>query len=254
MNVSPSARPASAPAPSPAELRVDLAAVLRMAARLGMHEGICNHFSIMLPGRRDRFLINPKRKHWSLMRASDLLLIDDEGRVVEGEGVPSRSGFCIHTRIHLAHPRAAVVLHTHMPYATTLTALREGRVLPVHQNSLRFIDQCAYDDGFNGLAFETDEGDRMARAMGDKPVLFLGNHGVVVVGPTVADAFDDLFYLERACQVQVMAMWTGQPLAIISDNVARATAAQFAERSAGARLHLAAIKEILDTEEPDYAR
>jgi ribulose-5-phosphate 4-epimerase/fuculose-1-phosphate aldolase len=253
MSVSSSAGLAQTPAADPAELRADLAAVLRMAARLGMHEGICNHFSIMLPGRRDRFLINPKRKHWSLIRASDLLLIDDAGRVLEGEGLPSRSGFCIHTRIHRAHPRATVVLHTHMPYATTLTALAEGRLLPVHQNALRFIDQCAYDDAFNGLALETDEGDRMARVMGDKRVLFLGNHGVIVVGPTVADAFDDLFFLERACQVQVMAMWTGRPLSIISDNVAKATAAQFADRGNGARLHLAAIKEILDHEEPDYA-
>ena len=253
MSHTPDIRGVGAPQADVGQLRIDLAAVIRMAARLGMHEGVCNHFSIMLPGRRDRFLINPKRKHWSMMRASDLLVIDDEGNVLEGEGRPSRSGFCIHTRIHRAHPGADVVLHTHMPYATTLTALEEGRLLPVHQNSLRFLDECAYDDHFNGLAMETEEGDRMAQVMGDKRVLFLGNHGVIVVGATVADTFDDLYYLERACQVQVMAMWTGRPLAVISDNMARATAAQFEDRGDGARLHLAAIKEILDREEPDYA-
>ena len=252
MSTSPHAHPADSPGVDIAELRVDLAAVLRMAARLGMHEGICNHFSVMLPGRRDRFLINPKRKHWSLMRASDLLVIDDEGRVVEGEGRPSTSGFCIHTRIHLAHPEAAVVLHTHMPYATTLTALEAGRLLPLHQNALRFVDQCAYDDHFNGLALETGEGDRMAKAMGDKRVLFLGNHGVIVVGPTIADTFDDLYYLERACENQVRAMSTGLPLKPMSDEVARKTAEQW-RQCWEPETHFAALKRTLDREESDYA-
>lgn len=235
-----------------AATRVDLAAVLRMAARCGMHEGVCNHFTVMLPGR-DRFLVNPHHKHWSRMRASDLLVIDTEGRVVEGEGRPARTAFCIHTRIHLGHPAARVVLHTHMPYATTLAALAKGELLPVHQNSTRFLGRCAYDRDFGGLALSVEEGDRMARVLGDNTVLFLQHHGVIVVGATVADAFDDLYYLERACQVQVLAMSTGEPLAVMSDNRAKSTAVEFADRSANARLHLDAIKEILDAEEPEYA-
>lgn len=234
------------------ELRRDLAAAFRMAARHGLHEGVCNHFTVMLPGGRDRFLINPKACHWSQMTAGRILTIDDAGNTVEGEGKPSRTGFCIHTRIHLAHPNARVVLHTHMPYATTLAAIDGGRLELVHQNALRFDGRCAYDDGFNGLALATEEGDRMARVMGDKPILFLGNHGVVVVGETVAGAYDDLYYLERACQIQVMAMWTGRPLAHIPEETARATRAQFQSLGENARIHFAALREILDREEPDY--
>ncbi len=233
-------------------LRVDLAAAYRMAARLGMHEGICNHLSVMLPGRRDRFLINPRDRHWSRITASGLLVIDERGETVEGDGVPLRTGPTIHTRIHLEHPRAAVVFHTHMPYATAIACSASGRLLPVHQNAARFLDECAYDDAFTGLAFDMHEGSRMARAMGTKRILFLRHHGVVVVADSVAEAFDDLYYLERACQVQVMANATGGA-AVMAEDVARLTARQFADRRASAERHLVEVKAILDAEEPDYA-
>jgi ribulose-5-phosphate 4-epimerase/fuculose-1-phosphate aldolase len=245
-------RPGVEGLPDPRRARLDLAAVLRTFARLGFHEGICNHCSVMLD--EDRFLINPKGPHWSRVKASDLIVIDREGRTVEGEGQPARSGFCIHTRIHLGNPAARVVLHTHMDYATTLCALAEGELRMVHQNSTRYLDECAYDRHFNGLAFETEEGDRMARVMEGRRVLFLGNHGVVVVGDTIAEAFDDLYYLERACRVQVMAMWTGRPLLEMPPEMARATAEQFRDRRRGAELHLQAAHDILADEEPDYAR
>jgi ribulose-5-phosphate 4-epimerase/fuculose-1-phosphate aldolase len=233
-------------------LRVDLAATYRMAARLGMHEGICNHLSVMLPGRRDRFLINRRDRHWSRISASNLLVIDADGEVVEGDGLPLRTGPTIHTRIHLEHPRAQVVFHTHMPYATAIACAEGGRLLPVHQNAARFLDECAYDDHFAGLAFDMDEGSRMARMMGEKRILFLRHHGVIVVADSVAEAFDDLYYLERAAQVQVMAAGLGGA-AVMPEEVARATAAQFADRKASAERHLAEIKAILDAEEPDYA-
>lgn len=243
------AQPAAA-----AQLRVDLAAALRMAARLRMHEGVCNHFSAQMPGHPDRFLMNPRGRHWSRMRASDLIVIDADGNTLEGTGRPLRTGHTIHTRMHMLHPDAPVVLHTHMPYATALAALRDGELLPVHQNSTRFLGNIAYDRAFGGIAFGVEEGERMAKACGDKRVLFLANHGVVVIGDSVADAFDDLFFLERACQVQVMALWTGQPLALIPDEVAAETARQFASRAESARVHFAEVKAILDEEEPEYAR
>jgi ribulose-5-phosphate 4-epimerase/fuculose-1-phosphate aldolase len=179
------------------EARIDLAAAFRMAARLGMHEGVCNHFSMMLPGRR--FLINPKGTHFERITAGGLIVIDEQGKTVEGTGRPPTSGYSIHTRIHLHHPLARVVLHLHAPYSTALTAIRGGRLEMVHQNSARFFGEIAYDDHFNGIAVDTGEGERMVTAMAGKRILFLANHGVVVVGESVARAFDDFYYLERAC-------------------------------------------------------
>lgn len=233
-------------------LRVDLAAALRAAAMYGLHEGVCNHFSAMLPGRRDRFLINPKGLHWAQMRASDLLLIDESGNVVEGKGEPARAAFTIHVGTHLHHPDAPVVLHAHMPYATALTTVEDGELEMVHQNSLRFLDQCAYDDAYNGVALDIEEGVRMACAMQGRRVLFLRHHGQIVVGQTVGEAFDGLYYLERAAQVQVLAMSTGRKLLRIPNSVAQMTARSFPHQALGER-HLTGIKRLLDEREPEYA-
>jgi ribulose-5-phosphate 4-epimerase/fuculose-1-phosphate aldolase len=233
------------------EARIDLAAAFRMAARLGMHEGICNHFTAMLPGKR--FLINPKGTHFQSITASSLIVIDEHGNTVEGEGRPPTTGVTIHTRMHLNHPTAKVVMHLHAPWSTTLTAIAGGRLEMVHQNSTRFWGEIAYDDHFNGIAALPDEGERMAEAMGGKRVLFLANHGVIVVGATIAETFDDFYYLERACQVQVMAMQAGRKLAIMPEEIARATHAQWGNFTVNAELHFTAMKQILDAEEPAYA-
>jgi ribulose-5-phosphate 4-epimerase/fuculose-1-phosphate aldolase len=233
------------------QARVDLAAIFRMSARLQMHEGVCNHFTVMLPGRR--FLINPKGVHFERITASGLLMIDEHGKMLEGTGRAPTTGYAIHTRIHLNHPSAKVVLHLHSPYSTALTAIKGGRVEMVHQNSARFYGEIAYDDHFNGIADVTLEGDRMAEAMGDKRILFLANHGVVVVGETIAQAFDDFYYLERACQVQVLAMQTGRLLNVMPEEMARSTHDQFAKFTINADLHLEEIKNSLDEQQPSYA-
>ena len=245
------------------QARIDLAAIFRMAARLGMHEGVCNHFTFMLdatPGDTTggtaggrHFLINPKGVHFERITASSLLVIDEAGRTVEGHGRPPTSGYAIHTRIHLNHPSAKVVLHLHAPYSTALTAIRGGRLEMIHQNAARFHGEIAYDDHYNGIADATAEGDRMAAAMRGKRIMFLANHGVVVVGETIARAFDDFYYLERACQVQVLAMQTGRELNVMSDAMARSTHDQFAQFSLNADLYLEEIKHILDEQEPGYA-
>ena len=134
----------------------------------------------MLPGRR--FLINPKGVGFHRITASGLLVIDEHGKTLEGTGRPPTSGFAIHTRIHLLHPAARVVLHLHAPYSTALTAIQGGRLQMIHQNAARFFGDIAYDDHYNGIAEATVEGERMAAAMGNKKILFLANHGVVVVG------------------------------------------------------------------------
>lgn len=231
------------------QARTDLAAALRLAARMGLHEGICNHFSYAVPGE-NRFLLNPHGRHWSEIRADDILLVDGAGKVLEGGGAAEVSAICIHAPLHRRHPRARCVLHTHMPYATALTAIADGTLEPVIQNALRFHGDVAYDREYGGLAQDLDEGERIARAMGDKRVLFMANHGVIVVGESVAAAFDDLYYLERACQTQVLAMSTGRPLKRISDNLAATAFAEWAGRDGSyARAHFEALKRLLDRDD-----
>src|SRR5204863_5305917 len=191
--------------------RIDLAAAFRLAARMDLHEGVCNHFSLMLPDGK-RFLLNGYGLHWSEVTASNLLALDASGNILEGDGEFEKTAFYIHSRIHLANPNAACVLHTHMPYATALTLTLPGRLQMVEQNALRFVDDIAYDDEYNGLVVDNAEGDRLARVLGTKRVMFLANHGVVIVGPSVAEAFDLMYYLERACRLQVLALSTGRKL------------------------------------------
>lgn len=234
-----------------AEARRDLAAIFRWSERLGLSEGICNHYSFMVD--ESHFLINPFGLHWAEMQASRLLLVDSEGNVAEGNGTVEPTALFIHWRIHRCLPRAKCVLHTHMPYATALTCVDRGRLEMCSQNSLRFYRDVAYDDDYQGLALDSGEGDRMCRALGDKRALFLANHGVVLVGPSIAAAFDDLYYLERACQIQVLAQSTQRPLKIVDDAICRKTHEQMVQDQSFADRHLAAIRRILDRESPEYA-
>src|SRR2546425_8909988 len=234
--------------------RVDLAAAFRLAVRLDLHEGVCNHFSVMLPDGH-RLLLNAYGLHWSEVTASNLLALDAQGRIPAGEGEFERTAFCIHSRIHVANPHAACVLHTHMPYATALTLLEDGRLEMVEQNALRFYDDIAYDDTYNGLVVDNAEGDRLARVLGTKRVMFLANHGVIVVGSSVAEAFDSLYYLERACRLQVLARMMGAKLRPVRPEVVRTACRMMrddAPKYAGA--HFSALKRTLDREEPAYSR
>jgi ribulose-5-phosphate 4-epimerase/fuculose-1-phosphate aldolase len=234
--------------------RVDLAAAFRLAVRLDLHEGVCNHFSMMLADRRT-FLLNRYGLHWSEVTASNLLALDAAGRVLAGEGEYEKTAFWIHSRIHLGSPHAACVLHTHMPHATALTLLEDGRLEMVEQNALRFHDDIAYDDIYNGLVVDQAEGDRLARVLGTKRVLFLANHGVIVVGPTMAEAFDALYYLERACRLQVLARMMGGRRRAVRPEVIERTYRMLREDAPKYALaHFAALKRILDREEPAYSR
>ncbi|MDH3688096.1 MAG: aldolase [Gammaproteobacteria bacterium] len=236
------------------QARIDLAAALRLAARFGLGEGICNHFSYMIPGTNDQFLINPQGYHWSEITASSLLLVNNDGELIQGDAPPEPTAFYIHWRIHKGLPHARCVLHTHMPYATTLTTLADGTLEPISQTALMFHHRVAYDNGYEGIALDSEEGDRMMAALGNKSILFLANHGVIVTGPSASHAFNDLYYLERACQLQVMAMSTGRPLRYISSDVVQKTAQQMSDNDESqVPAHFAALKRMLDREEPDYA-
>jgi ribulose-5-phosphate 4-epimerase/fuculose-1-phosphate aldolase len=233
-------------------LRFDLTCALRWAVRYGLHEGVCNHFSVRLAGEPERFLINPQGLHWSELTAGDLLVVAADGRVLEGRHAVEPTALCIHAAIHRALPDAVCVMHTHMPYATALTVLEDARLEWVSQNALRFHGRVAYEEAYNGLALDTAEGTRLATKLRAADVLFLANHGVIVRGASVACAFDDLYYLERACMLQVIAQATGKRLRLVPEEIAAHTARQMAGEPQQASLHLEALKRLLDKDAPEW--
>lgn len=236
------------------QARVDLAACFRAAARLGMHEGVCNHFSFMVPGRDDLFIVNPDGWAFSEMTASRLLICDFHRHVVAGDGVPEDTAFFIHARLHARVPRARAAFHTHMPNATALAMVAGDPFVWAGQTALKFYGRTVVDDAYNGLALDESEGDRIAQAAGDADIVFMKHHGVLVLAPTIAKAWDDLYYLERAAEVQIRAQSTGRPLVPVPEAVARVTAEQM--RHEGGRdspkLHLDSIKRQLDRDAPEY--
>lgn len=235
------------------EAKVDLAACFRMAARYGLEEGICNHFSALVPGYDDLFIVNPYGFAFREMTASKLLICDFAGKVVSGEGVPEATAFYIHARIHKNVPQAKVAFHTHMPYATALAMTEGAPLIFAGQTSLKFYGRTAFDRSYNGLALDEHEGDRIARSIGNADVVFMKHHGVMVLGPNIAEAWDDLYYLERACQAQCFALSTGRKVSPIDPRIAEAAYLQMRVGDPeSARLHLAAIKRRLDIEEPGY--
>ena len=240
------------------DLRIDLACSFRWAARLGLHEGVCNHFSVVVPDadgiiRGDKFLINPLGMHWSEITASSLVLCDEKGKVIEGDNEVEDTAFFIHSKMHQAAPQARVVMHTHMPYATSLTLLQGGRLEMCEQNALMFDDRIAYDDEYNGLALDEAEGIRLASKLGNRSVMFLASHGIVVAGTSIAETFTDLYYLERASMFQVHARSTGGKLRTISNEVRKKAKEQFAmDLPKLAERHFSALQRILDSEESGY--
>jgi ribulose-5-phosphate 4-epimerase/fuculose-1-phosphate aldolase len=243
---------------SHAQARVDLAACYRLADHFGLNEGIDNHMTMLVPGHSDRFLLAPFGLHWSEVRASDFMVVDFSGQIVSGRGPIEDTALYIHVPVHRSSPKARCVLHTHMPYATALSMLENPRLEMAVQSALGFHEEVAYDLEYNGLAFDETEGERLARALGDKSVLLMGNHGALVAGQSIPQAFERLYFFERACHAQVLALSTGRALKLVPEKVVRTTAAQF--ESGGqvggrdrADLHFEALKRVLDRKHADYA-
>lgn len=212
-------------------LREDLALALRAAAHHGLAEGVCNHFSVELPDRSGRFLLNPRGLLWSEVRAGDIVMIDAEGHRLAGRHDVEPTAMFIHAAIH--RRGKPCVLHTHMPYATALTLTAERALDPnLSQNAMRFYGRIGVDAHYNGLALDSSQGERIAAAMQGADIAFLGNHGVVVCGARIAHAYDDLYYLERACMAQVLAQSTGRPLVPVDATLAR----RVCEQTLGERL------------------
>lgn len=218
--------------PAVSALREDLALALRAAAHHGLAEGVCNHFSVELPDGSGRFLLNPRGLLWSEIQADDIVLVNAAGDVLAGHHAVEPTAMFIHAAIHQVAGKACV-MHTHMPYATALTLTRDRALdTTLSQNAMRYHGRVAVDANYNGLALDTAEGERIARAMQGADIAFLGNHGVVVCGERIDYAYDDLYYLERACQAQVLAQSTGRPLAPVDARIA----ARVSEQVQGERL------------------
>ncbi|WP_037088364.1 aldolase [Neorhizobium vignae] len=236
------------------QARVDLAACLRTAARLGLEEGICNHFSAVVPGHPDLFIVN--RLGWAFQEAtaSSLLICNFEGNVIAGDGVPEATAFFIHARLHKMAPRVGAAFHTHMPNATALSMVEGEPLVWAGQTALKFYGRVAVDDHYNGLALDESEGDRIASVLGEKDILFMKNHGVMVCASNIAEAWDDLYYLERAAEVQLKAMSTGRRLVPVSPEIAAQAARQMREGDPeSARMHLESLRRVLDRLDPGYS-
>jgi ribulose-5-phosphate 4-epimerase/fuculose-1-phosphate aldolase len=236
------------------QARVDLAAAFRLAEHFNWHEAVANHFSLAVSPDSKRFLMNPRWRHFSRIKASDLLLLDaDDTQTMERPDAPDETAWCIHGRIHARLAHARCVLHVHPPYATALAGLADPEIKPIEQNTARFYNRIAYDLGYEGMATSEDEGERLARLLGNRKTMMLGNHGVLVAAASVAEAFDELYYLERACQTLVLAYSTGKPLNIMSDKVAERTARDWDLYADSAFVHFEEMKKVLDRKDPSYA-
>ncbi|MGZ5155646.1 MAG: class II aldolase/adducin family protein [Caldimonas sp.] len=253
MSVSPLITPRVADAV--AEARVQLAAAYRLAVLHELEEGIDNHFTMTVPGRDGQYLILPFGLHWSEARASELIVFDEQGRVLEGRGTLELSAQCIHAPIHRI-TGARVVLHTHQTWTLALNMLKDNRLLPASQTAAFFPGQIAYDDDYTGLAASLAEGERLAAVMGDKPIVFMKNHGVLVTGETVAQAYRRLYRIERVCRNQVLALGTGRPLEVLRDEVVARVQSPGADdrhpRAERERLFFDAMMRVLDRELPGY--
>ena len=233
--------------------RIDLAACFRWFARLNMHESVANHLSVAVSADGSRFLMNPRGMHFSRIRAGDLLLLDANDKATTARpNAPDPTAWYIHARLHALLPQARCIMHLHPKYATALSALEDSTMLPIDQNTMRFYGRVATDDAFGGMALSDDEGDRLATMLGDKTVLLMGNHGVLVAAPSVAEAFDELYYFERAAETLMTCYASGRKLRVVSENVAKLTASQWADYTILSFDHLREVRAILDQEEPGY--
>ena len=238
------------------QARVDLAAAHRLACLHELEEGIDNHFTVTVPGTEDRFLILPFGLHWSEARASDMIVFDENGTVLEGKGDVELSAYCIHAPIHRI-TGARVVMHTHQTWALALNMLEDNRIIPATQTAAYFDGRTAYDDTYSGTADFTSEGERLASLMGDNHVMFMKNHGVLSVGDTIGQAYKRLYMLERIAKAQVLALSTGRPIAPLApelvEQIQRPAGHDGHSRAERERLYFEAMKRVLDRENPGYS-
>jgi len=237
-----------------ATARAEMAAAFRLTAREGLHEGVANHFSLAVNDDGTQFLINPKR-HFSLMRASDLWVIDaNDPDSAQGDGAPDPTAWGLHASLHRHVPHARCAMHVHSTYATVLASLADSRLPAIDQNSAIFHNRQVVDENSGGLALE-DEGTRCAGLFQDPSIrtMIMGNHGVLFIGETVAETFMRMYYFERAARTYIIALSTGRPLRVLSEEVAELTARQQEGDSVAEQDMLDGLRAVLDAEGQDYA-
>lgn len=237
------------------DLRQDLAAAFRWTARLGLHESVANHFSLAVNPEGTRFLINPNGRHFSRITATSLVEIDaNDSATMSRPDAPDPTAWGLHGSIHRACPHAVCVMHVHSIHATVLASLADSRLPAIDQNTAMFHNRQVIDDHYGGMAFE-EEGARCASLLADPKIttMIMGNHGVLVIGRTVAETFNRLYYFERAAETYVRALQTGRPLRVLSDEVAEKTAREWEAYPGFAAAHLRELRAILDVEDPAYA-
>ena len=236
--------------------RVDLAAAFRWTARLNMHEAVANHFSLSVNEDGTKFLMNPNQVHFSRIKASDLLLLDaNDPNTLDMPGAPDPTAWGLHGSLHRRCPHVRCAMHVHSIHATVLACLADSNMPPIDQNTATFYNRYVIDDEFGGLAFE-EEGERCAQLLADpkKKTMIMGNHGIMVTGSNVAETFNRMYYFERAAETYIRALQTGQPLRVLSDEIAEKTAQELEEYPDQDVRHLAELKAILDDEGSDYAQ
>jgi ribulose-5-phosphate 4-epimerase/fuculose-1-phosphate aldolase len=190
------------------------------------------------------------------MCAGDLKLLDaNDPATLDGPDAPDSTAWYLHARLHARLPEARCVMHLHSKYATALACLQDPTMYPIDMNTMRFFGRVAVDSGFSGMALSDSEGDRVAGLLdGGKSVLLMANHGVLVIGATVAAALDEMYYFERAAETLLTCYATGKALRIVPDALAAVTERQWRDYGRLALDHLENIKAILDAEEPLYRR
>ncbi len=235
--------------------RVQLAAAFRWTARLNMHEAVANHFSLAVNEDGSRFLMNPNQVHFSRVKASDLLLLDaNDPETLNRPDAPDVTAWGLHGSVHRRCPHHRCVMHVHSMHATVLASLADSTLPPIDQNCATFYNRYVIDDQYGGLAME-DEGERCAAQLQDpdRKVMIMGNHGILVLGDSVADCFNRMYYFERAAETYIRALQTGQPLRVLSHEVAEKTARELDDYPGQGDRHLAELMAILDDEGADYA-
>ena len=236
-----------------ASIRTDLAAAFRLAAKMDLHESVANHFSAAVSPDGRRFLINPKWRHFSLVKASELILLDaDDSETMNRPDAPDPSAWCIHSAIHARIPEARVVLHCHPPYATAMCGLADPTIPPINQSTARFWGRTVYDMEMGGPPDDPAEGERVANALKGHSVMMMGNHGVTVIGESVAHAFEELYYLERACRNALTALSSGRPLKLMSKDLASSVAEMWTRFTDQGPAHFAELKTLLDRDDSSY--
>ena len=233
------------------EARRDMAAIFRWVVREAMHEGIANHFSCAVSDDGQTFLINPYGIHFSKLKASDLLLVDAHELSDAARARVDPTAWSIHGAMHRNNPQARCLVHLHTHYATALSVLESPELPAVDQTTARFHNRIAIDSGFGGMGVG-DEAERLSRLLGNKMMMMMGNHGFLTVGPTPALAFDLAYHFERGCRTYITALSTGRALSVLGDDVAEKTARQWESYDDANEQHMAAIRAVLDEEEPDY--